>query len=209
MPDPAPLGALGGHVPARACHGPLTLAENAGLALASVARRREGPAPAPFGLDLPGPGGWVKRGEVSAFWTGPDQWMVEGHGLAETDFAARAAADCPLASVTDQTDGFVALDVHSSAGEAPILALLEKLVNLDLVRLGAGSAARTGLAHMSAFVIRRAPDHLAILGMRSAAGSLWHALETAMARQGSMVAKTTGSLAPKMASATTAHTAHP
>ncbi|MDO5369349.1 sarcosine oxidase subunit gamma [Paracoccus sp. (in: a-proteobacteria)] len=183
VPDLSPLCATGGSAPAEARHGALSVRENPELALASVARRGDAPEPSPFGLSLPGPGGWTASGDVSAFWTGPDQWMVEGHGLADTDFAARVAADCPDASVTEQTDGFVAFEIRSAKGERPITDLLAKLVNLDPLRLQPGSAARTGLEHLGVFVIRRAPDGLAVIGMRSAAGSLWHALETAISRQ--------------------------
>lgn len=182
MPDLKPLTALGGATARTVTHGALTLEEDTGLALASLALRRDGGAPAPFGLDLPGPGGRACRGDVAAFWTGPDQWMIEGSGRAEGDFTAAVAARCPGASVTEQTDGFAAFEVRSSAGEAPVLALMAKLVNLDPARLGPGMATRTGLEHMSVFMIRRATDRLAILGIRSAAGTLWHALETAVSR---------------------------
>lgn len=187
MPDLKPTTALGGDNPRNARHGALIVEENASLALASLALRRDAATPLPFGplfsgLALPGPGQWVSKGEFSALWTGPDQWLIEGHGQAETDFAALVGAQCPGCSVTEQTDGFAAFEIRSTEGEAPILALMAKLVNLDPARFGPGTASRTGLEHMSVFVIRRAPDHLAILGMRSAAGTLWHALETAAAR---------------------------
>ncbi|TIQ13528.1 MAG: sarcosine oxidase subunit gamma, partial [Mesorhizobium sp.] len=57
-----------------------------------------------------------------------------------------------------------------------------KLVNIDLANFGPGGATRTGLEHMSCFVIRRGDVHAAVLGARSSAGSLWHALETAAKR---------------------------
>jgi heterotetrameric sarcosine oxidase gamma subunit len=182
VPDLEPTTALGSDTARILRHGALTVEENTGLALASLALRRDGVEPAPFGLALPGPGGWTAEGDVSALWTGPGQWLVEGHGRAETDFAADVAAACPGSSVTEQTDGFVAFEVRSSAGEAPILSLMAKLVNLDSARFGPGAASRTGLEHMSVFAIRRAEGHLAVLGMRSAAGTLWHVLETAVAR---------------------------
>lgn len=182
MPDLKPITALGGATPRTAAHGVLTIEENAGLALASLALRRGAARPAPFGLDLPGPGGWTAGGANAAFWTGPDQWMVEGPGRAGDDFAAELAAACPGCSVTEQTDGFAAFEVRSTDGAAPVLALMAKLVNLDPARLPPGSATRTGLEHMSVFVIRRAPDRLAVLGMRSAAASLWHALDAAARR---------------------------
>lgn len=182
MPELSPVTALGA-VSARSVNrGALALQENSDLALASLAIRRGAPWPVPFGLDLPGPGAWKRQGAVSVLWTGVDQWLVEGHGLAATDFAAELGAKAPGCSVTEQTDGFVAFEIRSTEGEAPILTLLSKLVNLDPERFGPGAAVRTGLEHLSVHLIRRASDHLAVVGMRSSAETLWHALENAMAR---------------------------
>lgn len=179
MPDLTPVTALGGDTPRGLVLGALEIEENADLALASLALRRGAARPAPFGLALPGPGGWAASGPVSAFWTGPDQWMVEAPGRAGSDFAAELAQLSPGCAVTEQTDGFAAFEIRSASGEPALLALMAKLVNLDPARFPAGTTTRTGLEHMSVFAIRRAPDRLAILGMRSAAGSLWHALERA------------------------------
>ena len=179
MTDLAPLTALGAAAHRTAAFGALTLTENADLGLASLAQRRGAPVPVPMGLALPGPGLWHAGNGIAAFWTGPGQWMLEGEDRAEEDFARTVKLAAPECSVTEQTDGFVALEVVSSAGAAPIERLCEKLVNVDLGRFGPGSATRTGLHHMTVFVIRRAEDRLAILGMRSLAGSLWHAVEGA------------------------------
>jgi len=175
--DLTPLCALGTALPQARRIGALTIGENAGLGLASLARRRDGGIP-DLGLALPGPGAWAESGRLAAFWTGPDQWMIEGPGRAEQDFAAWVAARAPGCSVTEQTDGFAAFEID---GPAPLLvALLEGSVNLDAGRFGPGSATRTGLHHMSVFVIRRSETRLAVLGMRSAAGAIWHRLaETA------------------------------
>ncbi|MFZ0097475.1 MAG: sarcosine oxidase subunit gamma [Gemmobacter sp.] len=176
------LTALGSATPRKVVHGALTLEENPGLALASLALRRGTARPAPFGMPLPDAGGWTGRDGMSIFWTAPDQWLVSGEALADSDFAATVAAEAPGSSVTEQTDGFAAFEITASTGEARVLSVLTKLVNLDPRRYGPGTATRTGLEHMSVFVIRPAPGRLTILGMRSAAGSLWHALETAIAR---------------------------
>lgn len=182
MPDLKPTTALGDPKARVFHHGALTLQENDNLALASLALRRSARQPEPFGLTLPGPGEWVGNGTVSALWTGQDQWLIEGSGKAGTDFAAEVAAQSPGCSVTEQTDGFVTFEIRSGAGESAILAVMAKIVNLDPARLAPGSSTRTGLEHMSAFIIRRATDHLAVIGMRSAAESLWHALEAAVSR---------------------------
>nr|WP_153747247.1 sarcosine oxidase subunit gamma [Rhodovulum strictum] len=177
-----PITALGADLPRCARFGPLTLTETPGLALASLALRRGTAAPALFGLTLPSPGGWVAGAGVAAFWTGPGQWMIEAEGRAEHDFAAEVKRAAPGCSVTEQTDGWVAIEIASSAGADPLIRLMEKLVNVDAATFGPGRATRTALEHMGVFLIRRAEDRLAVLGMRSAAGSLWHALETAASR---------------------------
>ncbi|WP_425053039.1 sarcosine oxidase subunit gamma [Psychromarinibacter sp. S121] len=184
MTDLQPITALGGTTAKQASFGALTLTENDRLALASLALRRGADRPEPMGLVLPGPGEWVEGVGVAAFWTGPDQWMIEGpipEDLGE-DFAAEVLRNAPGCSVTEQTDGWVAVEIASDTGDAPILALLERLVNLDPVTLRPGKASRTVLEHLGVFVIRRGEDRLAVIGMRSAAGSLWHALATAAQR---------------------------
>ncbi|MDK3018931.1 sarcosine oxidase subunit gamma [Pseudodonghicola flavimaris] len=182
MSDLKPISALGAAAPRLLTLGTLTLRENPGLGLASLALRRGGTAPSPFGLTLPDPGGWAASGAYAAFWTGPDQWMIEAEGRGEEDFAAALKAEAPGCSITEQTDGWVAFEITSVAGGAPLSRLMEKLVNVDAAGFGPGHATRTGLEHMSVFLIRRAEDRLAIIGMRTLAGSLWHAIETAAGR---------------------------
>lgn len=183
MPDLVPTTALGDLTARTIRHGSLLLEENAALALASLSLRSGAQQPLPFGLVLPGPGRWVEGSPASALWIGPDQWLIEGPGLAETDFAAELKSLCPACTVTEQTDGFVGFEIRSEAGERAIVALMEKLVNIDASAFTPGSATRTGMEHMSVFLIRRAPERLAIIGMRSAAETLWHVVETAMSRQ--------------------------
>lgn len=100
----------------------------------------------------------------------------------------KGSEDSRMIGSIPATDPMTVSAMSSAPLPAPVLALLAKLVNLGPVRLAANSAARTGLHHMGVFVIRRAPDHLAVLGMRSAAGSLWHALDTAAAREAAVAA---------------------
>lgn len=181
MTDLTPICALGAALPRSRAIGAVTLTENADLGLASLARRQGAAAP-DLGLALPGPGGWTEGAGIGAFWTGPDQWMIEFPGRAAEDVAALVAA--PGCSVTEQSDGFVAFEI--AAPEPELLALLSKLVNVDPARFTPGSATRTGFHHMSVFVIRRAADRMALLGMRSAAGTIWHALVDAAERQEAM-----------------------
>lgn len=181
MTDLSPVTALGDSAPRNARFGALTLSENAGLALASLALRKGQAAPAPFGLALPEVARAVSSGPHGAFWTGRGQWMIEAEGLAEADFAAALQGQAPGCAVTEQTDGWVAFEIASDTG-APLEALLARLVNLDPRTLGPGCCVRTGLEHMSVFVLRRSETRLAVIGMRSLAGSLWHALSQAARR---------------------------
>ncbi|MDF0602871.1 sarcosine oxidase subunit gamma [Psychromarinibacter sp. C21-152] len=183
MTDLTPITALGTAEAPSVAFGPLTVAEDARLGLASLALRRGADVPEPMGLKLPGPGDCVAGAGVGAFWTGPGQWMLEAPGRAEEDFAAEVARNAPGCSVTEQTDGWAAFDIVSDAGAAPVDALLERLVNLPPASLLPGKATRTVLEHLGVFVIRRAGDRLTVLGMRSAAGSLWHALTVAAKRR--------------------------
>ncbi len=180
MTDLTPMTALGAEAPRTRRHGALALTERPEIALASLALRRGSAQPSPGGLALPGPGGFAAGDGLAAFWTGPGQWMVEGAGQAETDFAAALAVLSPGCSVTEQTDGWACFEVSGDAGQ--IAALAERLVNLPADALAPGRATRTGLHHMGVFLLRRRPDCLAVWGMRSAAGSLWHVLDGAMAR---------------------------
>ncbi|MCA0043988.1 sarcosine oxidase subunit gamma [Celeribacter litoreus] len=182
MTDLTPITALGAAAPRVETFGALQIEENAGLALASLALRKGGNTPAPFGLTLPDVASAVSNGEIGAFWTGRGQWMVEAAGKSETDFAALLKAEAPECIVTEQTDGFVAFEVVSTQGGAPIEALMSKLLNIDPKTFGAGQAVRTGLEHMTVFLIRRSDEKLAVIGMRTLAGSLWHALAVAARR---------------------------
>jgi sarcosine oxidase subunit gamma len=176
------MTALGTVAPRVATFGALTVVESVDVARASLALRKGAARPTPMGLTLPEPSGWVETGGVAAFWTGPDQWMIEANGRALDDFAAELGSQAPGCSVTEQTDGFVSFEMTSNTGPAPIERLLEKLVNIDLGNFPAGRATRTAFEHMAIFVIRRAENRVAVIGMRSAAGSLWHAVSATAAR---------------------------
>lgn len=174
MTDLSPLCALGAATPRRLDLGFARLEECPDVALASLAYA-SGFAP----VGLPGAGHWAALDGCTALWTGPDQWMVEGPGQAETDFAASLAARMPGARVTEQTDGWVLLTLTGA-----VARVLERTVNLGPEALAPGRGTRSAIEHMAVLLIRRDADTLAIWGMRSAADSLWHALETVLRRLG-------------------------
>ncbi|MBN2759664.1 MAG: sarcosine oxidase subunit gamma [Rhodobacteraceae bacterium] len=174
MTDLIPLTALGCTAARHEKIGAFHLTERPNLALASLSLRKGQAVPSPFGLVLPGPGQAVWSGDHGAFWTGRDQWMIEANG--QTDLAALLKAAVPNASITEQTDGFAAFELTTEQGADAIDEVMRKLVNLDPHAFEAGSATRTTLDHISVFLIRRAPDKLSVIGMRTYAAALWHAL---------------------------------
>ncbi|RUX34906.1 sarcosine oxidase subunit gamma [Mesorhizobium sp. M4A.F.Ca.ET.050.02.1.1] len=182
MTDLNALTALGAAHPRSVSFAALDIRENPELALASLSLRRGSAKPVPFGLHLPEPGHWVAGQGMAAFWVGLDQWMIEAEGRAEENFAAHLRHAAPDCSVTEQTDGWIAFEIVSRSGTALLESLLSKLVNIDLADFGPGRATRTGLEHMSCCVIRRSETLVALLGARSFAASLWHALDTAARR---------------------------
>lgn len=181
MTDLKPITALGAESARHETFGLVTMSENVGLGLASLALRRGQAAPTPFGIALPGPGGWAQGEGLAAFWVSPGQWMIEAEGRGGEDFAAALKAEAPECSVTEQTDGWVAFEI-TAQNPAALESLMQKLVNLDPVRLSVGTAARTGLEHMGVYLIRRSETGLAVIGMRTFAAALWHALATAARR---------------------------
>lgn len=182
MTDLMAITALGAVAPYEFQIGGLVIRENTELALASLSLGRGQGAPTILGTSMPDVGQWLAGPEVSAFWTAPKQWFIEGQGRAHEDFAAIVKAAAPDCAVTEQTDGWVAFDVYSNDGFKPLEGLLEKLVNIDLNGFGVGTALRTGLHHMSVYLIRRSDTHVTIMGMRTFAAALCHALESTAVR---------------------------
>ncbi len=131
-----------------------------------------------IGAALPGPGGAVAGAEFGAFWAGPDQWMIEAPYADHEDLAGEVMVVLgDAASVSDQSDGWCRFDL---LGEG-LNAVLERLCNLDLGAMGTGSANRTAIEHLGCFVLcRTAGAHVSVIGGRSSADSLHHAILTAM-----------------------------
>lgn len=179
MTELIPITALGAVAAQSLRLGRLTIRDLPDLALASLSMPSKGQASSGLGLTLPGPGRWTSGTDVAAFWTGPGQWMIEGPGLAETDFAALIAAKIPGVAVTEQTDGFAGFAVEGPG----IDRLLERLINLPTAATAPGCATRTGLHHMSVFVIRETAEKVVLLAMRSMAGTLWDILKNTAEQQ--------------------------
>jgi sarcosine oxidase subunit gamma len=179
-----PLIALGGAAPRIDTVANLTLSENPNLALASVAARADHTSACRTHLktllwsDAPAPGKACLNDTELAFWTGPDQWMVAAPFDSQEDLAARLKAQFGVAaSITEQTDAWACFDLRGDG----IDAVLELLCAINIRAMQTGDATRTVIHHLGCFVIRLAPEQgLRILGPRASAGSLHHAILTAM-----------------------------
>ena len=123
--------------------------------------------------ELPAPGHAGGANHASTIWMGPDQYLVEG-----IDAATLAATFGASAAITDQSDAWVRFDV--TGGD--VVAMLERLSGADTRRMQAGSATRTAIHHMHCVIVCRAGGtDFTILGPRSSAASLHHALVAAAA----------------------------
>jgi sarcosine oxidase, subunit gamma len=153
------------------------------VALASVAARRGrmaelAKAAKVAGVPLPDPARHQAGSPYAAFWVAPEMWFVEApfasHELiADLLVAAFGAA----ASVTEQTDAWVAFDLTAS----DLAPLLERLCNVDFRAAPDGHATRTVIDHLGCYLIKHGPGSARVYGPRSSAGSLIHALEVAAA----------------------------
>lgn len=172
-----PLSALGRPFLASDAVGPVTVAESAATALATLAARRGREAEvaelaARAGIPLPQPGQAAAMDPWGAFWASPDLWFVEAPLASHEDIVAHLR---PLflgsASITEQTDAWVRFEVSG-----PLAPLFERLCNQDLASFPPGSATRTVIEHLGTYALRRAPDRMTLLAPRSSAASLHHAL---------------------------------
>lgn len=159
--------------------GPYRIAERFDVALASLAVRRGqdaafAAAAKTLGVPLPAASRYAAGTPFSAFWTTPEMWFVEADFATHEDIVATLKpAFGETASITEQTDAWVRFDV---TGEG-LVALFERLSNLDLATLADGYATRTVIEHLGVYLIRHSAVSVALYGPRSSAQGLLHALE--------------------------------
>ena len=170
--------ALGGTQPYDNIIGGIRIAEVAEPVMASLAMRSGKAAPfrkaaATHLGPLPDPGRMAIHDTACTIWMGPDQFLVEGMDAAGLSTAFGASA-----SITDQSDAWVRFDV--TGDDVP--AMLERLSNADSRRMSQGAATRSAIHHMHCVILCRASGtDFTILGPRSSAASLHHALVAAAA----------------------------
>jgi sarcosine oxidase, subunit gamma len=177
------MTALGAREAAVVTVGPLTITERTDVALASVAARRGrmadlAKAAKAAGVPLPDPARHQAGSPYAAFWVAPEMWFVEAPFASHEMIAdLLTSALGTAASVTEQTDAWVAFDL-SAADLAPVL---ERLCNVDFRTAPEGHATRTVMEHLGCYLIKHGPGSARLYGPRSSAGSLLHALEVAAA----------------------------
>ena len=183
MHDMIAITPLGGEKPRVDQIGGLTISEITNIAMASVTARSGQAEVAAQHLErfagqaAPGPGR-LNDGPISAFWTGPNQWMIMASFETNEDICDALIADFQSsASVTEQTDGWC---YFSIVGEQ-VADMFEILCPIPIRRWTGGEATRSSIDHLGCFVLYKAPGDLAVIGPRSSAGSLHHALITAAA----------------------------
>ena len=177
-----PITALGGSEPRIDTIGAATCREVPQVALASVTARlgKESQTKTALkkavGMAAPAVG-HVATKTLTAFWVGPDQWMVEAPFDRHEDLAAQLKTQTKdHASVVEQTDAWTRFDV---SGEN-VLSVMELLCNLNTRQMADDTVSRSSIHHLGCFVRRIAPDQFGIYGPRASAGSLHHAIVTAM-----------------------------
>jgi sarcosine oxidase subunit gamma len=173
-----------GHAAAHAeTIGTIRIAEVADWALASVTCRMGKDKPFQtaakklFGTAPPAPGKWAEAKSYTLFWTGPEQWFAEAPASSHEDIAGITKAGLgDSASVTEQTGGWARFDLSGIA----VVDMLERLSAAPARRMKTGDVTRTGIEHLGCFLICRATaETFSVIGPRSSAGSLHHALVAA------------------------------
>lgn len=183
MHDLKPITALGGSEPGVEIIGDVTCREVPEVALASVVARlgKESQTRTALkkaiGITAPDVG-YVATKTLTAFWVGPDQWMIEAPFETHEDLAAQLKTLAKHnASITEQTDAWARFDV---SGEN-VLSVMELLCNLNTRTMKPDQVSRSAIHHLGCFVRCIGTDHFGIYGPRASAGSLHHAITTAMA----------------------------
>lgn len=174
---------MGGSSPRQDQVGNITITEVIDTALASVTCRLgkdkafRTAAKRLFGGVMPEPGHWAPGSDYALIWTGPDQWFAEAPFATHEDIARIVkAALGDTASVTEQTDGWARFDVEG----ATVVDMFERLSAVSTRRMQGDQATRTSIEHLGCYLICREPGRrISIIGPRSSAGSIHHALITA------------------------------
>ncbi len=172
--------AFGGTGPRRDTVGSLTFAERDDIALASVTARLgheedlKSRLRALCGIAAPQAGQSERAEQRSLHWLGPDQYLCEAAYTGPLALARRLGTELAgIASVTDQSDVFVRIDI---AGQGAV-DLMQRLTVLDVERMQAGAFNRTSIHHVGCLLrCDGAGAEFSVYAPRSYAMSVHHAL---------------------------------
>jgi len=175
-----PITALGHTAPQIDTIGTITITEQPDIALASISARlcRDTETcnllAKLIGTDAPGPGKSATGRDYVLFWSGPEQWMLTVPSASHQNLAEELDAMMKgAASVTEQSGAWVQFHIAGTAR----LDMMEQLCALPSRTMRKGDANRTRIQQMGCFVLCLGKA-FAIIGPRSSAKSLHHALTT-------------------------------
>ncbi len=186
-----PISALGAVSPQSIAVNNYTICEVTDRAMASVAALKTHEKAAAktiarlIGADAPSVARWSGGTELTAFWTGAGQWMVDAPMSSHEDITAILAPDfAGIAVMTEQSFGWCRFEI-SGIDANGVDRLCGLLCALDMRETtadssGGGAAARTSIEHIGCFVMRLTATKIHIIAPRSSAESLYHAIKTAM-----------------------------
>jgi len=109
-------------------------------------------------------------------WIRQNTWLIE-EPYSEIDKLEKKIKDNigNFASVVNQSDEWCLFDLTGPH----CIKVLERLCNVDVERMAKGDISATRLEHLSCFIICKTEQvKYRIMGPRSAAGSLYHAIFT-------------------------------
>tara|TARA_B100000676_G_scaffold147680_1_gene145967 strand:+ start:47 stop:607 length:561 start_codon:yes stop_codon:yes gene_type:complete len=177
-----PISPLGNRELISKVVGPYTISEVTAYSLASYSLRKGSENDAKkkveqfIGSSLPDVMG-SNFGKISSFWIGPSQWLIEAPIEIHEDLASELSkVSMGKASITEQTDAWCRFDLKGSELAKP----LSLLCNVDVPSFKGGEVTRCQMDHLGCFLICRDLKNITILGPRSAAESLYHAIIAAL-----------------------------
>ena len=184
MHNLSPLTALGSATPRVDEFDGITITEVADKALASMALRLgkktafARACKAATGVAPPPPGTFTVGSDVTVIATGLEQWMAAAPSSTHETLADQLAGTVGAsASVTEQNDGWVWFDL-----DGPLcVPAFERLSAANVRAMQAGEVTRTAIDHLGCFLLcHQASNRFSVIGPRSSAQSLHHALITAV-----------------------------
>lgn len=173
-----PITALGGQTPQTTTIGTVTITEIETIALASVATRKGGKTATEKVVKsmigaVPTVGKSTSKGDITGFWIGPEQWMItvplETHETMVDDLVAQVKSK---ASITEQTGAWAIFDISGDA----MPDICERLCAVPIREMTVGDVRRSSVHQMGCFIMPTGEKTLRVIGPRSSAGSLHHAI---------------------------------